>query len=67
MSCRASGRVIVFAGSPANNQNKGSDQGACLVERGGLGLSMQDSGGWAGLPATTRPPQRCSPRPLRCR
>jgi hypothetical protein len=27
---------------------------------GGLGLSMQASGGWADLPATTRPPQRCS-------
>jgi hypothetical protein len=34
---------------------------------GGLGLSMQASGGWANLPATTRPPQRCSLRPPTCR
>jgi hypothetical protein len=28
---------------------------------GGLGLSMQESGGWANLPATTRPLQRVQP------
>ena len=28
---------------------------------GSLGLSMQDSGGWADLPVTTRPPQRVQP------
>ena len=29
---------------------------------GGLGLSMQESGGWANLPATTRPLQRVQPK-----
>ena len=28
---------------------------------GSLGLSVQDSGGWADLPVTTRPPQRVQP------
>jgi hypothetical protein len=34
---------------------------------GSLGLSMQDSGGWASLPATTRPPQRVQPETAQAR